>query len=203
MLKPRETIGTFYLFKGEFEEARLAYERSLAIEPSVATLTNLAGLYQRDGNLEKAIYMLERATSMDGASFQTWNALTHAYKMANRPNDSQIAAHEAVGLAESALEASPTNIRAVLGLASAKGATGNTTEATELALQAVDMDPSDPHTAASAAAILAENGNTTNAVRLACQALGLGLSRDLFNSIPSLKERLERPSACYEPTNIR
>ena len=190
------SLGNQYLFTGRFSEAREHYEKSIAIEATMGALTNLAGIYGRQGSMAKRMEALERAVSFPTANEQTWMALARAYLDSGKDSESRSAATKAAEIASSRLESDPNNAAVILGLASAKALTGAQTEAFDLVSSVVTMRPDDPRIIASSAAVLAELGRMESAVRVACRAIAMGHAAEVFESLPELHEAITRSHGC-------
>ncbi len=190
------TLGTVHMLDGDFLEAKTSYERSVAIEPTQASLANLGSIYHRTGDLENAILTLEKAASMESARHQTWSMLARAYGAAGREADKARAAEKAVQLAQRALDADPANVSAMLGLGAAFTQTGQSEMAADLAERAVGLQPAAPRTVAAAATIIAEAGRMERAHALACKAIELGVQPNVFETSADVQVAMQSIGPC-------
>ncbi len=64
----KELLGSLYAGGGEIDKAVAIYEGLVAEDPSVEMLTNLVGLYEKQGNWQGAIRALDRLENLEGKS---------------------------------------------------------------------------------------------------------------------------------------
>lgn len=106
-----DTYGQILFESGKVEQAILAYEKSLKLEPSepliMSSLAN--ALLARDGlgDIARAEQLLEKATSQDKANANAWRDLSRAYGKQNKLGLSYLALAE-----EAALASNPKRIKA-------------------------------------------------------------------------------------------
>jgi Flp pilus assembly protein TadD len=190
------TLGTVYMLKGRFAEAQTSYERSIEIEPTTATLVNLSGVYERNGQAEQALKAVIHASERPDASFQVWNSLAQAYARRGKTTELRRAATTASKLAARAVEATPRNTTPILSLATSKMLLGDMTDAVRLSEWAVELQPRNPRVLGAAAAIFAEAGRAQRAAASACSTVELGMSATIFASTPKVLKAVEEFGPC-------
>lgn len=190
------TLGTLFMLKGDLATAKVNYEKSIRIEPSIASLTNLGGIYTQEGDLPTAIDLLERAVQIPSARYSVWNALARAYDKVGRESDKRKAASRAAALAAELVRSEPENPTALLGVASAKVLLGLRDEALKEVELALAVQPGSPRILGAAAAIVAEAQDYESARRIACKAVAQGIPQPVLESSESVQEAFRRVGEC-------
>jgi serine/threonine protein kinase/Tfp pilus assembly protein PilF len=75
------SLGGIYLYQGKFDKAEEMLRKSLRIQPSVITYSNLAASCILQGRSAEAVAFLEKAIRMEDAGSETWGNLGDAYFM--------------------------------------------------------------------------------------------------------------------------
>ncbi len=130
-------FGALCMETGANTEARQALERSIAIAPSYAALTNLGLLRYQDGDYAAAAALQRRAIELDPNDFMVWANLGMALKTdtANAV-DARAAYAQAASRAQRYVEAQPGDARATAALGLYRMELGDAAQARELVARA-------------------------------------------------------------------
>ncbi|WP_133478142.1 tetratricopeptide repeat protein [Cognatilysobacter segetis] len=86
-------LGGLYLAAGRRADARLAFERSLALRPNYAALSNFGSLRYEDRDYAGAVNLYRRALAIDARDFRLWGNLGDALAALRGPSADVAAAY--------------------------------------------------------------------------------------------------------------
>ena len=187
-------LGTVLFYLGRNAEARLVFERSLAIAPSRSALSNLGNLYFESARYADAAHMFERALEEDDSRYLTWGNLGFAYKFVPAPEEAEKCFRRAVELAEKAHESSPHDLWAAVDLADYYAMLGNRQRGRQLIAQVVAEGPTEPQLIAQVAEVCEDLGDRERALEWVARALHSGVPSSRFENRPNLRELVADPS---------
>jgi Flp pilus assembly protein TadD len=180
-------LGLTYRRQGRLDEAKVAFETSLAIESAFKTLSNLGILLQSEGKNEEAAKVYQRAAEMNPDSYATWANLASAY---NRTRGSKAKAKEsylkAISVAKTWLETHPTDAEAISDLGSYYAAVEDSEKSAPLLRQAVALAPANPQVLYRVAEGYELLGRRAEALGWIGKAMQSGLSLDIVKRNPEL-----------------
>jgi len=197
---------------GDWAEARVAMERSVAIGPTYEGLSNLGTLEFYEGRYAEAVPFFEQALAIDDGDWQAWNNLAESLRFG--PGDMDRAAHaydRTAVLAAKDLERHPNDSDLMLTVASARAATGETAQARALTDEVVARGISDPNLMLVVAVIEEELGDRRRAISWLERAVEGGYPLQEIEKYPgfaalrqdrdfeSLRRGPEAPPSAAEP----
>ena len=139
------------------EEALEHLRRANALQPSAAALTEIAAIYQRQGNLPEAVKYFERALRVDARFAPAHLQLGIAMAMQKRQD-------EALGHFKAAVELAPENPHAFFQFGQAILKKGDVKAAMECFLRAIELDPNMGLAHFKLGALYQDSGNAAEAI---------------------------------------
>jgi tetratricopeptide (TPR) repeat protein len=132
-------LGNSYNEVGDTEQAMLALERAVEINPTLAeSRMNLGNIYLKKDRIEDAIHEYEAALDIDPGNAKTHNGLGNAYTKRGRLND-------AISQYMRSIELEPDFIEAYKNLANAYYEQEKFGQAAAQLKQAIILEPQDPN----------------------------------------------------------
>jgi tetratricopeptide (TPR) repeat protein len=132
-------LGNSYNEVGDTEQAMLALERAVEINPTLAeSRMNLGNIYLKKDRIEDAIHEYEAALEIDPGNAKTHNGLGNAYTKRGRLND-------AISQYTRSIELEPDFIEAYQNLANAYCEQEKFGQAVAQLKQALILEPQDPN----------------------------------------------------------
>ncbi len=117
--KGYRNLGAMYFSLNRYDDALENYNKSLAIQPSYALLSNVGTLYFNQGRFEQAAKMYEQALQMEDGDHAVWGYLASAYlEIPASEEKATSATRRAIEVAEKVLDVNPRDPDVLLGLAS-------------------------------------------------------------------------------------
>jgi serine/threonine-protein kinase len=179
---------------GRNKEAMEAYERSLALKPSLRAYSNLATLQRSLGRLNEAARNYEKALAIDDGNYRVWAGLADTYKrMPGMTARADSALDRATALAERQLASNPRDALLLATLSQFYAERGRTNDARQAAASALAIAPNQPNVLFSAGFTFESLGERDAALDAIEKAIGLGLPIDLVRSEPGLASLVEDP----------
>lgn len=180
---------------GRLPEAEKNLERSVQVQPSFASYTDLAEIYKSEGNYQKAIEAGKQAVDLNSTNYLAWGNLGSAYLRAPDGRSEAIKSYmKAIDLAEAARKQSPQDTMLLASLAGFYATIGDAAHALPLLRQAVTLDP-------DSADILYIAGDgyellhrRDEAIPLIAKALALGYHSAQFEHEPELAALRQDPN---------
>ncbi len=173
--------------------ARRMYEKSIALNPSYSTYTNLAGLYYMDSDYTHAAGAYEKALKLNDRDYRTWEGLASSYAALGMPDRARTANERALKIAEVEAAKDPNNADIQGRLASICALLGMREEALRHIASALVLAPADGATLYRATLTYEALGNRPAALKYLKAALARGYSKDWVKRDPDLQKLREEP----------
>jgi len=186
-------LGGAYIMAGDFDAARIAIERSLAIEQNEAVYSNLGIIYYYLGDFERSAAIQRKVVEISPRSNAGWLGLGDALHFSRNPAAAQQAFQRSAELSEEQLLINPTDAEALTLLAWAKAMTGTMDEAVLHVNRAIEVDPADPYSHYFDGLIKLQNNQPDAAIDALATALEKGYPANLLAAEPYLKELQSDP----------
>ena len=180
-------LGAMYLMLGRGDDAREAFERSLAIEPSRSALSNLGTLYFDDARYADAAATFERALKLDDSRYLTWGNLAYAYKFGPTPGKAESCFRKAVELAEKQRQALPKDPWLLTYLAGYYAMLDQRATGLELVAQVVAENPNEKELTAKIAETFEDLGERNRALEWVARSFAAGASPSSYEGRPTLR----------------
>ena len=137
-------LGGIQFFMKHYEEARVSFEKSSALKPTAAALSNLGVLYFRLHKDDQAARAFQRAVAMDGSDYRVWANLASAYRsLPDAEQRGTEAYRKAIQLAERERATNPRQPRLIGNLAVYYSALGEKDRALSYVREAAALAPGD------------------------------------------------------------
>jgi len=187
-------LGGALFRSGEWEEARLALGRSIAIGPTYEGLSNLGTLDFYEGRFDDAIPHFEQALTIDDGDWRVWNNLAECLRFGDgAPDRMDVANLRAAELAESDLRRNPGDADLMLTVASARAYTGDVKGTRALIDEVIAGGVEDPNLMLAIAAIEEDLGERTHALDWLSRAIAGGYPLAEIESYPGFAELRKDP----------
>ncbi len=180
-------LGGIYFQEGKLEQARAAFQRSLAIKPNYRALTNLAAVEYRDGDYEQAVAHIEEALAIHAHDYRVWGNLGDTLmRLPERRGEAESAYRRAAGLAEARLQVNPRDARVMSILAGYCLALGDRERALQLLGNARRTEALDVESLYQVGHSYERLGQRDEALSCFAEALRRGLSARRIEQAPTL-----------------
>lgn len=147
-----------FMGQHRFQEAEMAYRRTLQLDPQVALAHHQLGVLMAMGNNHaQAVDELEAAARLNPESAQTHNNLGLTYQVLGMPGRAEAAFSRAANL-------DPKSAEAAINLGNLYSAQGNLDQAAKAFRYAVAHDPRNARAHNNLASILSLQGNSADAI---------------------------------------
>jgi tetratricopeptide (TPR) repeat protein len=180
-------LGASLTLSGQFAEALLAYERSITVEPTQTSYSNLGILHYYLGQIDEAIEALQKATDIAPNDYLAWSNLGDVLSFSATPEKAVEAFGRAELLAEEQRRVNSRDVDTMIDLAWIKAMLDRPEEATALAASALATAPDDPRAHYMNALILARRGEVAAAIDSLETAAAMGYSLSLIAAEPHLR----------------
>ena len=188
LTKGYNNLGGVLVYLERTEEARKLFEKSIAIEPSRSTLSNLGAIYFDERRFADAATMFERAIQEDDSLYKTWGNLGYAYRFGPAPEKADDCFRSAVELSNEALEAHPDDLWTMTELAGYYAMLDQPQLGRELLDQVVNGHTVEPQLMAQIAETFEDLGDRENALEWVARSFAMGISPSRFEIRPTLRE---------------
>jgi Flp pilus assembly protein TadD len=198
-------LGVAYFDAGDWEDAEIAYRRSIELKPTRVAYTNLGTIYYYDGEYAAAVDMHRRALELAPDSFRAWGKLAAAARyVGGMRGESQSAYRKAISLAESAVQINPSDPAALGYLAVYYANVGDYETAQETIGTALEIVNDNPEVHYLHGIVSVASGDEESALAALERAVGNGYSRRLISLDPQFEsirqeERFQLLSAPGRP----
>lgn len=177
------TLGALCMEAGDNVEAARALQRSVDLEPTYESLSNLGLIKYQSGEYAAAAALHRKAAGINPLDYMVWANLGMALRADPAATASADAAYrEAAVRAERYLEAKPDDLRAVASLALYKAELGDASKARELVARAESKGPVSGEIALLDAKTFAALGDADEARRRLGIAREKGIPESLISS---------------------
>jgi tetratricopeptide (TPR) repeat protein/tRNA A-37 threonylcarbamoyl transferase component Bud32 len=180
-------LGAMYHYIGRDDDARDAFERSVAIEPSRSALSNLGALYFNAARFADSAAMFERALQLDDTRHLTWGNLGYAYHYGPTPAKAEGCFRRAVELAEKQRQASPNDPWILAYLAGYYAMLDRREKGLEVLAQVVKQTPREKELMAQVAETFEDLGERARALEWVARSFEAGVSPSRFEGRPTLR----------------
>lgn len=181
-------LASVNLMIGDFESARDALERTVAIEENNTFYANLGVAHYYLGNFLAAVTANRRAVELAPSSSGGWLALADALYFAGAMDEADRAYRSVIELSRKQLAVNPVDVESMTFLAWSSAMTGTFETAAVFSEQAVDLDPADPYSHYFRALVLLKMGDADGALESINDAMDNGYPVAMLAAEPILKE---------------
>lgn len=169
------SLGAAYQMLDRFEEARMAYLKSIQLKPTSAAHTNLGTLEYYLGNYDAAARAFERAVELTPKSFRHWANLGDAYRWSSEARSRAPEAYDkAIALGLEELKLNPRNSGVHRALAGCYAKQGDPELAADYIRTALEIDPTDTNNLFQAAVVASLAGRKKEALGFLERAVRAG-----------------------------
>lgn len=187
-------LGGILLQAGKTEEARAAFERSLAIQPNLPALANLGTLAYREDDFETATKHYRAALAISDTNHRLWGNLGGALmRLSGWEAEAEEAMHRAIGLGEAQLLLEPRNASLLTVLSNYHATVADSVIALEYLERAVAIEPDNPQILFSAGHGYELIGRREQAFEFLRRAVTRGCPTDRIVSAPTLRYLRQDP----------
>ena len=177
-------LGTAYMLAGNFRAALSALEKSLEIEPTKITYSNLGLMHYYLGDMEKAVANHQQAIELSPGDHLAWSNLGDAFSIGDQPDAARDAFETALGLATEALNVNTSNPFTMMDLAWINAMLDNSVEARTWINKARQFASDDPYIYYYDALIRTRNEDVSGAITSLTTAVERGYSPQLLGVEP-------------------
>ena len=174
-------LGTSYFRLGQFEAAKVAWDRALQLEPSRSAYTNRGLAYYNDGEFEEAARMQLKAIELAPNDHRAWGRLGDSWRfMEGHEEESRGAYESAIEQAEPMLEINDQDWMTLALLSTYYARTGRTDDAIEMISKALALSDHDPEALVCQALVLNVMGDHQGAKQALTRAVEQDDSYQLY-----------------------
>jgi len=179
-------LGGVELSAGNYADALQALKRSIAIRPSLGAYSNLGTAYFYLRRYEDAALAYQKALPFNNKDFVVWWNLGDAnYRIPSRRQDAAQAYHQAIALAQQALEVDAHDAYALSVIAICEAMLGEKAQALGALDGALSQTSQDPEVRFRAAVVYIQLGNRSQALASLEKAVAAGYSRKTIRDSPN------------------
>jgi TolB-like protein/Tfp pilus assembly protein PilF len=189
------SYGAVLVMVGEFEQAREVWYRSLQIEPTAITYSNLgtASFFMQDFEQAAAMYM--RAIELTPNDYQLWGSLGDAYRFTpGAESDSVSSYSKAIELAEAHLQLNVNDAYTLAAAGFYLAAVDRADQAERRVALATELAPEDMYIQYFAALAAAAMGDNNGALEAARRAVENGYPVTLLKADAGLQTLADSPA---------
>jgi serine/threonine protein kinase/tetratricopeptide (TPR) repeat protein len=180
------SLGAALLYEGKDDEARQAFEKSIAIRPSYAAYSNIAVAQFRLRQYKDSAASFREALQLDGSNYEVWSALGDALYYGGDRSSAMDIYRKAVTLADQQLKVNPRDASVLGDLASYYSMLGDRQNALHYLDQSLELGHGDKELLFNAAVVYNQLHETGPALEWLGKALAAGYSRAVVASATSL-----------------
>jgi eukaryotic-like serine/threonine-protein kinase len=187
-------LGGVELSAGNYADAIQALKRSIAIRPSLGAYSNLGTAYFYLRRYEDAALAYQKALLFNNKDFVVWWNLGDAtYRIPSRRQDAAQAYHQAIALAQKALEVNAHDAYALSVIAICEAMLGEKAQALGALDRALSQTSEDPELRFRAAVVYIQLGDRTQALASLEKAVASGYSRKTIRDSPNFDSLQTEP----------
>ena len=188
-------LGAAYYLAGDFRRAAEAWDRSLAIRPTLEAYSNTGSMYFYIGEYEKAIDRYTLAVNLAPMDYRLWGNLADAYYYVDALKPaSNISYRRAIELAEQRLAINASDFDTVSDVAYYYARIGEFDIAMEMNARSLSAAPDNMYVQYNSALINAAAGRPSEAIEAAERAVHLNYQPELLAIDPGLKPLSDLPA---------
>ena len=183
------SLGGIFFYLDRWDDAREAFEHSLAIEKSGDAFSNLGTLYFYEARYKESAQMYEQALQINDRDFRVWGNLGSAYhRIRGEEEKTQSAYRRAAEMAEALRRVNAPDAHLLADLSEYYLKLGEKQKWPRLLEQALRLEPDDTRVLVRATDIFEGSGQRDQALRCLDKALKLGYSLKLIERLPDLQK---------------
>jgi serine/threonine-protein kinase len=186
-------LAGLYILTERFAAAESELTRGLSVAPSVIGLNNLAWVHIYQGQLDKALPLLERAVALPGADSTHWGNLARVYRWSGRSEQARATYDSAIRRAMREVDVNPRDVRIRANLASLWAEIGHRREALTEIGSSLERGPKDLSALFRSAVVHELTGNRKAALAAVEAAARGGYSPVEIRRYPDLARLREDP----------
>lgn len=186
-------MATARMMAGEFELARDIFERTLEIETTPTTLSNLGILYYYLGDFQASVGFHRRSQALTPNSASAWINLADSLHFAGQRDEAREAFARGASLALEQSRTNPQDPEVFTYLAWAEAMSGNVDDGARYADRAIELAPDDPYSHYYRALVALQANDMDTAMTAINTAAQLGYSRVMLAAEPYLEPLKARP----------
>lgn len=179
-------LGNARMQLGDFQGAREAFEKDLAIEPDPDAYRALGSLLMIQGQYRQAEESDKKSIELRPDDYEVWGNLGGAYLWDGNREQSTRAYQKAIQLAESRLSKSPDDARLLAALGDYYASVQRQAQSEMMIRKALALAPDDPGVEYECGDSWELLGNRAKAIPLLAKALAVGFNAAEFQRNPEL-----------------
>jgi tetratricopeptide (TPR) repeat protein len=172
-------VGAALLYAGKDDEARQAFEKSIALRPSHDAYSNMAVAQFRLRQFEKSVLNFKESLKFDDNNYQTWGSMGDAAYYGGDTATAMESYRKAIALAEQQLKVNPRDATVLGDLASYYSMLGDRKQALSYLDRSLQLGPGDKDLLLNAAVVYNQLRETGTALEWLSKALAAGYSRSV------------------------
>jgi serine/threonine protein kinase/tetratricopeptide (TPR) repeat protein len=179
-------LGAIELGEGRYEDAVQELKHSIAIRPSSAAYSNLGTTYFYLRRYDQAVSAYAEAVKLDDKDYVVWWNLGDAtYWTPSRRQEAPAAYHQAIALAQEALQVNPRDAYALSVVAICEAMLGEKTQALVALNRALGQTAADPELRFRAAIVYCQLDDRSLALASLEKAVSAGFERRVVRDSPN------------------
>ena len=186
-------MATARMMAGEFELARDIFERTLEIEVTPRTLSNLGILHYYLGDFEASVAFHRQSLELTPDSDSAWINLADSLHFAGQQDEARDAFKKGAALAMAQSRTNPNDPEVLTYLAWAETMIGNLDDGERYVERAIELAPEDPYSHYYRALVALRANDMDTAMTSINTAAKLGYSRVMLAAEPYLEPLKTRP----------
>ncbi len=186
-------LGALYFALERWKQARMAWGRSLEIDPNYAAYSNLGTLHYMQAHFDSASHMYEKALELDDRDYQVWGNLASSYHWQEKIELARDAYRKAIEMAKERMSINQRDPVLLSHLAGYHASVGNEALARQFLKSALDSGTDNIDILVQAAAIHEEFGNRDSALFWLDKAVTAGYSQFWIERTPDFKQLIRDP----------
>lgn len=190
-------MGAAYFLSGDFKQAKVAWEKSLELEPSAKAYSNIASSLFFQGRFEEALPLYHRAVELAPEDFELWGYLGDTYRHAAGTRDftdlAQSMYGNAIKLARKHLQINPSDAYTLALVGHYYAGIGARDKAMDYIQKGTALAPDNMYVNFSAATAYATLGDTDQALVALERALKAGYPPHIAQADANLGELRKSP----------
>jgi Flp pilus assembly protein TadD/TolB-like protein len=175
-------------------EAEKAMKRSLEINPTYGTYTNLGFLYAQEHKFNDSVTASKQALALNDQSYEVWTNLTAAYEWLGKNAEASGSRKKAIGLLEKAIKLDPQDAEAQATLAALYAKDGLKDKAMAGIRISLALSPKNQYALAQVADAYELLGDRQSAIKYLEQALADGLDTGQLKEDPEIQSVIRDPN---------
>jgi tetratricopeptide (TPR) repeat protein len=172
-------LGAALVYAGKDDEAVKAFDRSIAIRPSLNAYNNVAVAQFHLHRFQDSVANLKEALKLDASDYQKWGNLGDSYYYGGDTKSASDAYRKAISMAEQQLKVNPRDASVLGDLGSYHSMLGDRKQALEYLDRSLELGKGDKELLLNAAVVYNNLHETGPALEWLGKALAAGYSRSV------------------------